>query len=86
MHSWSVLFNDVVLDDGVDKISNIPLMSKIFDGGVDKISNIPLMSKIFDDGDRFGTTCILSRVRDIAFIVNYICRCNLFEDVVYLTM
>jgi len=23
MHSWSVLFNDVVFDDGVDKISNI---------------------------------------------------------------
>jgi len=33
MHSWSVLFNDVVFDDGVDKISNIPLISKIFDDG-----------------------------------------------------
>jgi len=59
MHSWSVLFNDVVFDDGVDKISNIPLMSKIF-----------------DDGDRFGTTCIYSRVRDIAYIT-----ASLLEDV-----
>jgi hypothetical protein len=33
MHSWSVLFDDVVFDDGVDKISNIPLMSKIIDNG-----------------------------------------------------
>ncbi|KEH16404.1 hypothetical protein MTR_0196s0030 [Medicago truncatula] len=31
MRTWSVLFDDVVFDDGVDKISNIPLMSKIFD-------------------------------------------------------
>jgi len=33
MHLWSVPFNDVIFDDGVDKISNIPLMSKIFDDG-----------------------------------------------------
>jgi len=33
MHSWSFLFDDVVFDDGVDKINNIPLMSKIFDDG-----------------------------------------------------
>jgi len=31
MHSRSVLFDDVVFDDGVDKITNIPMMSKIFD-------------------------------------------------------
>jgi len=31
MHSWSVLFDDIVFDDGADKISNISLMSKIFD-------------------------------------------------------
>jgi len=33
MHSWSVLFDGVVFDDSVNKISNIPLMSKIFDDG-----------------------------------------------------
>ena len=33
MHSWTVPFNDVVFDDGVDKISNIHLMFKIFDDG-----------------------------------------------------
>jgi len=33
MHSWSILFDDVVFDDGVVKISNIPLMSKIFNVG-----------------------------------------------------
>jgi len=37
MHSWLVLFNDVVFDDDVDKISNIPVISKIFDDG-DKFS------------------------------------------------
>jgi len=33
MHSWSGLFDDVVFEDGVNKISNISLMSKIFEYG-----------------------------------------------------
>lgn len=33
MHSWPSLSNDVVFYDGVDKISNIHLMSLIFDDG-----------------------------------------------------
>jgi len=47
MHSWSVLFDDVVFDDGVDEISNIPLMSKIFDDS-DRFGTTCIYSQVRD--------------------------------------
>jgi len=43
MHSWLVLFNDVVFDDDVDKISNIPVISKYL---TMVISLVPHVSRV----------------------------------------